>query len=104
MGVSGEGRGIRRAVPSFHFRKVWGPGCLAGLLWSLGNFLGIMCIQRLGLAMATPLATCSLVVAALWGLLLYHEGGSLRNRLALLSACSVLLCGAVIMTRYGLSS
>eukprot|EP00884_Botryococcus_braunii_P013738 jgi/Botrbrau1/22365/Bobra.0002s0042.1 len=96
-------RWCNRPMPSFHIKTVGLPGCLAGLLWSLGNFLGIICIERLGISLAMPLATCQLIVAALWGFLLYGEGGTWRNRLTLMVSCIILLSGAVLMTRYGLS-
>jgi hypothetical protein len=35
-------------LPSFHWKLMWQPGLLSGLLYSLGNLMGIVSIQRLG--------------------------------------------------------
>ena len=42
---------IRQAyntLPSFHIRVMWAPGCLAGALYSVGNFSSILAISTLG--------------------------------------------------------
>ena len=35
-------------LPSFHFRKMWLLGGLAGTLWSLGNVASLFSVQYLG--------------------------------------------------------
>lgn len=37
-----------QALPSFHFRVMWLPGCTAGTLWSIGNFFSLISVKYLG--------------------------------------------------------
>lgn len=37
-----------KALPSFHFRKMWKYGGTCGLLWSIGNFFSILSVEFLG--------------------------------------------------------
>jgi glucose uptake protein GlcU len=36
------------SLPSMHFRIMWAPGSLAGLLWSIGNIASMVSVQNLG--------------------------------------------------------
>lgn len=59
---------------SFHWRALKGPGILAGLLWSLGNFFNFFAIVREGNAIAVPqLQSVQLITSGLWGVLYYRE-------------------------------
>lgn len=37
-----------QALPSFHIRVMWLPGCTAGTLWSIGNFFSLISVKYLG--------------------------------------------------------
>jgi glucose uptake protein GlcU len=50
-----------------------GPGCLAGFLWSIGNYLSILAVVSLGMAVGWPLVQCSLIVSNVWALFYYRE-------------------------------
>ena len=36
------------SLPSMHFKIMWAPGGLAGLLWSIGNIASMVSVQNLG--------------------------------------------------------
>jgi hypothetical protein len=52
-----------RSLPSLHLREMWRPGLLSGLLYSLGNLMGILSIQRLGNFMGYSLNQSSMIVS-----------------------------------------
>lgn len=37
-----------QALPSFHIKVMWLPGCTAGALWSIGNFFSLISVKYLG--------------------------------------------------------
>ena len=41
-----------QALPSFHVRVMWLPGCTAGALWSIGNFFSLISVKYLGEGMS----------------------------------------------------
>ena len=47
-----------QALPSFHVRVMWLPGCTAGALWSIGNFFSLISVKYLG--EGTPLGSLGL--------------------------------------------
>ncbi|KAK9822636.1 hypothetical protein WJX81_002024 [Elliptochloris bilobata] len=51
------------------------PGICAGVTWNAGNVLSILAVNnpRVGYAIAFPIYQCGLVVAGLWGIILFHE-------------------------------
>ena len=44
----GSAAGAYQALPSFHIRVMWLPGCTAGALWSIGNFFSLISVKYLG--------------------------------------------------------
>jgi len=50
-------------LPSFHINEMWQPGLLSGLLYSFGNMMGIVSIQRLGNFMGYSLNQSSMIVS-----------------------------------------
>ena len=52
-----------RCLPSFHIKEMWRPGLLSGLLYSLGNLMGIVSIQKLGNFMGYSLNQSSMIVS-----------------------------------------
>ncbi|KAL7483927.1 hypothetical protein ACHAW6_009569 [Cyclotella cf. meneghiniana] len=80
------------SLPSFHIREMWRPGLLSGLLYSVGNLMGIVSIQRLGNFMGYSLNQSSIIVSGLWGIFYYKEiSGVLHMAGFLLSACVVFI-------------
>ncbi len=61
------------AIPSFHFRILFGPGSMAGLLYSLGNFSKIIAITQLGQGVGYSFVQTSLLVSGIWGIFYFGE-------------------------------
>lgn len=65
-----------RKLPSLHFRFRQGlilPGFTAGLLWSLGNVMSMICVNNLGEAIGYSVVQSSLLISGLWGIFYYKE-------------------------------
>ena len=52
------------------------PGMVTGILWSAGNWCGIIAISKLGMAIGWPIVQCNLLISVLWGLFYYKEVAS----------------------------
>lgn len=61
------------ALPSFHFRILCGPGSLAGLLYSLGNFCEIITVTALGQGVGFSFCQTSMLISGLWGIFYFGE-------------------------------
>jgi glucose uptake protein GlcU len=87
------------SLPSFHWKVMWRPGLLSGLLYSLGNLMGIVSIQRLGNFMGYSLNQSSMIVSGLWGIFYYKEvAGTLHIIGFLVSVCLVFV-GILLLGR-----
>ena len=92
MGSLAEGY---NALPSFHIRVMWRPGCLAGALYSLGNFSSILSLISLGDFLGYSVGQASLLVSGLWGIFYYREIAAKSDRIGWLVSCAVVLGGIV---------
>jgi len=61
------------ALPSFHFKDIWRPGCLSGLLWGSGNIFSIVAVSTLGQGVGYSVIQSSLLISGLWGIFWYKE-------------------------------
>jgi len=57
----------------WHVRAGLLPGIIGGTLWNGANLASLYAIDELGYAVAYPIMQSSLIVAALWGVLLFKE-------------------------------
>lgn len=93
----------KRQMPQFH-PKVALPACFSGgILWNIGNVCGTYAVMSpLGLTVGYPLTQCALVVAGLWGILVFKE---LRGWKAILqftvSTLLFLLPGCALLALFG---
>ena len=62
-----------KALPAFHFRTIWQPGALSGLLWSFGNFCSILSVRLLGVGVGYSVIQAAMIVSGLWGICYYRE-------------------------------
>ena len=62
-----------RALPSFHLREMWAPGCLSGTLYSIGNFSSIIATTYLGQGVGYSLCQSSLIISGIWGIFFFRE-------------------------------
>ena len=63
----------RNQMPSLHFRDMWLPGGLAGLLWSIGNVSSIITVENLGEGVGYSIVQGQMLIAGLWGIMWYRE-------------------------------
>ena len=91
-----------RQAPSSHSEVVSGPASLAGFLWTLGNYMSVIAVDRLGMAVGFPLVQCNLIISNIWALFYYHEIKG-RNAICwfLLSTLTI-LAGVSLLAMYGL--
>lgn len=61
------------ALPSFHVRVLWLPGCTAGLLWSIGNFFSLISVKYLGEGVGYSVTQSGMLVSGLWGIFYFRE-------------------------------
>lgn len=72
------------------------PGLLAGTIWNGANVCSIYAIPKVGYAVAQPLMQCAILVAAIWGILVFKEiKGKAVGVIA--AAGVVVLAGAVML-------
>ena len=62
-----------QALPSMHLSKMWRPGGLSGLLWSIGNVFAILSVDYLGEGVGYCVVQASMLVSGLWGILFFKE-------------------------------
>ena len=91
----------KRQVPKFHFKITVLPALLAGLLWNIGNYFSIYATIYLGLAVGFPLTQMALVVAGVWGMLIFKEIKKFSGILQFFLSAFVLLVGAFLLAIYG---
>jgi hypothetical protein len=60
-------------LPSMHWRQLWLPGLLTGLLYSAGNFGNILAVAFLGQAKGFSVCQMQLFVSGLWGVFYFRE-------------------------------
>lgn len=99
---SSYGADICRQPPSFQASVAALPACLAGILWSIGNYLSIVAVDRLGMAIGWPLVQCSLIVSNLWALFWYKEIQGPSAIFWFLCSALVIIAGVFMLAWFGL--
>lgn len=61
------------SLPDFHLDKLWGPGFLAGSLYSVANFGSILSVTYLGQGVGFSLCQVQILVSGLWGIFFFKE-------------------------------
>ena len=69
---------------------------IGGIVFAIGFFGQVFAIAGLGPSIGTPLTQLNLIVAALWGILLYREMTSVRA-LTLFSLAVILMAGGMVV-------
>lgn len=71
-----HGKSLQRTfeeLPKWHFRALWLPALLAGLLLSLAMFSTILAITYLGQGVGNSIVQSKILVSGLWGIFWYKE-------------------------------
>eukprot|EP00775_Hariotina_reticulata_P011257 gene11257-11406_t len=77
------------------------PGIAAGIVWAVGATSCMLAAASIGLAIAYPIMQAGMFIAALWGMLLYHELYSLKPHLVYWVGGLVLLGGILLLVNAG---
>jgi Transmembrane family, TMEM144 of transporters len=85
-------------LPSFHFRVMWRPGGLSGLLWSIGNFFSLISVFYLGEGVGYPLVQTSILVAGLWGIFYFKEVQGTESVLKWLLSAILTVFGILLLS------
>jgi Transmembrane family, TMEM144 of transporters len=88
----------RNQLPSLHFRDMWLPGGLAGLLWSVGNVSSIITVESLGEGVGYSIVQAQMLIAGLWGILWYREVKGVRAILEWFLCACVTVTGIVFLS------
>jgi hypothetical protein len=101
-GGGGGGFDPRRGwalLPSMHWNVLLLPGCVAGLLWSIGNVSSMVAVSNLGEGVGYSLCQSSMLVSGLWGLFYYKEikGAWIVSGWL---ACALVTIGGIIFLSY----
>lgn len=69
----GSVKGAIQSLPPWHFKDLWFPGLMSGILFSVGMFGSIISVAYLGQGIGNTCIQVKIMVAGLWGLLYYKE-------------------------------
>lgn len=93
---------VMREIPEFHFRATFLPGFATGVIWNIGNLGSTYAsMSPLGLSVGYPLTQCALVIAGIWGLVVFKELKGIRPILMFFLSVGVLLSGCALMGVFG---
>lgn len=87
-----------RALPSFHFKKMWPYGCGCGLLWSIGNFFSIVAVENLGEGVGYSACQASMLVSGLWGIFYFKEIEGTDAILKWYASASITALGIILLS------
>ncbi|KAH8961629.1 hypothetical protein BDL97_05G058900 [Sphagnum fallax] len=59
--------------PDFATYSAAGLGILSGILWNIGNMLSIVAVSFIGRDIAYSIFQCAIIIAGLWGMILFDE-------------------------------
>ncbi|GAB5364390.1 hypothetical protein AAMO2058_000965800 [Amorphochlora amoebiformis] len=97
-------RALVSDMPDLHVNTCFLPGVASGALWNLGNIGCVYsCLPPLGLAVGYPLTQCCLLVAGLWGILVFGEIRGLKSVSTFFGGAAVVITGACLLGMYGKS-
>ncbi|MBI2020423.1 hypothetical protein HYS94_03290 [Candidatus Daviesbacteria bacterium] len=71
---------------------------LSGIIWNIGNLLGVMAISLIGLAKGLPLTQVAVLVAVVWGLVYFREITQKKQKIQVMIGAIILLLGVVILS------
>jgi len=93
--------GIRRTMPEMKVTRLALPGIMAGIGWNIGNWASIYATIFLGFTIGFPLSQCALLVAGMWGILLFREITGTKRVVSLFVGSGILIVGAVLLGLFG---
>jgi len=85
-------------MPSFHFRVMWLPGGISGLLWSVGNAASMISVDYLGEAIGYSVIQGSILISGLWGIFWFNEVKGSKNILFWFLSAFLTFAGILLLT------
>jgi len=92
---------IKKEMPQLKVQVTAIPGLVAGVLWNIGNVGSVIATLYLGLSIGFPLSQLALLVAGLWGLLLFKEFPFTLQKVQFFISAGVLIFGAFCLLMAG---
>jgi len=89
---------IKRNKISWHLKKCFIPGFLAGIVWNIGNLASLFAIPALGYNVAYPIMQSALIVGNIWGIFVFKEITNKSTILTILSFALMVIGGCVMLT------
>lgn len=87
-----------QSLPSFHLERMWLPGGIAGLLWSIGNMASMISVKYLGEGVGYSLTQSSMLVSGLWGIFFFREVKCANTRLKWFCSAVITLIGILLLS------
>merc|ERR1719474_335019 len=84
----------------WHFKEACAPGLGAGIVWGIGNLMGIVTFQYLNYVIVMVYVQLHIPVALLWGICLWKEITQTIEIVSLFVLTSMLI-GGMVTTTYG---
>uniref|UniRef100_A0A7S1CZ67 Uncharacterized protein n=1 Tax=Cyclophora tenuis TaxID=216820 RepID=A0A7S1CZ67_CYCTE len=87
-----------QAMPSWHVKKLWLPGLLSGVLFSVGMFGSIVSVGFLGQGVGNSFVQCKILVSGLWGILYYKEIRGAKTITKWFASASLAVVGILLLS------
>lgn len=87
-----------QALPSFHVRVMWLPGCTAGALWSFGNFFSLISVKYLGEGAGYSVTQSAMLVSGLWGIFYFKEVTGVEAIMKWFLSASLTISGILLLS------
>lgn len=81
-----------------HFKIMWAPGSVAGLLWSIGNIASMVSVQNLGEGVGYSVTQAAMLVSGLWGIFYFNEVVSRTMRIKWFVSALIALFGILLLS------
>lgn len=86
-------------LPSLHLKKIFFPGVLSGILWSIGNVSQILSVTFLGQSIGMSIVQSQMIVSGLLGIVLFQEIKGVENIVCWILSAMLTLAGIVLLSK-----
>jgi len=86
-------------LPSLHLNKIFFPGVLSGLLWSIGNVSQILSVTFLGESIGMSIVQSQMIISGLLGIVLFEEIKGAKNIMYWVLSALVTFVGIIFLSR-----
>lgn len=86
------------SLPSLHLQRMWLPGGIAGILWSIGNIASMISVTNLGEGVGYSLTQSSMLVSGIWGIFYFQEVRCMDMKIKWFVSAGVTLFGILLLS------